>query len=214
MPQVFISYSTKDVDFAELCIAKLKAEDIETWIDHGSIHGGDVWRESIDEGIQSSDVIIVIISPNSYDSPYVTYEWAFALGQGVKLIPVILHETESHPRLSTIHHFIFSNPTSRPWGELIEAVKRASTVRDPQPASHAPDENIDGDIQVAKEQILEYLEENGYRMMSFERIRENIDHRYTNDFLAKVITENRKILAKAKLRGDKAGVKKKLGANN
>lgn len=193
MPQVFISYSTKDLDFAQLCTAMLKAEDIDSWIDHGSIHGGDVWRESIDEGTQSSDALIAIISPNSNGSPYVTYEWAFALGLGVKVIPVLLKNAESHPRLSTIHHFDFTNPISRPWGELIEEVKRASTIIDPQRSSHNPDISKEYDLRIAKEQILEYLEENGFRMMSFERVRENIDHRYTNDFLAEVITRNNHI---------------------
>ena len=91
MPKVFISYSSKDIDFAQLCSAMLKAEDIDSWVDHRSIPGGNRWRESIDEGLQSADAVIVVISPDSYESSYVTYEWAFALGQDVKVIPVMLN---------------------------------------------------------------------------------------------------------------------------
>lgn len=214
MPQVFISYSAKDIDFAQLCMAKLEAENIDTWIDHGSIHGGELWRESIDEGIQSSEAVIVIISPNSYESPYVTYEWAFALGLGVKIIPILLNETESHPRLSTIHHFNFTNALSRPWGEFIEEVKRASNIVAPNESDHVPDQGAENDLQLAKDLILEYLDDNGYRMMSFERVRENIDQHYTNEFLAEVIAQNEHIFANARIRGGKPGLKKRPGANN
>jgi hypothetical protein len=214
MAIVFISYSSKDIDFAQLCSAMLKTEGIDTWIDHGSIHGGDEWRESIDEGIQSSDAVVVVISPYSNESSYVTYEWAFALGQDVKIIPILLKKTNTHPRLSTIHHFDFTNPLSRPWGDLIEEIKRSSDTSEAQPANRVPDLSVKADINDAKDRILEYLDEKGFRMMSFQRIRENIDHRYNDDFLAEVIAKNRHILLKAKLRGNKPGVKKAPGANN
>lgn len=213
MSHVFISYSIKDIDFAQLCEAKLKAGGIETWIDHHSMSGGELWRESIDEGIQSSDAVIVIISPNSNESSYVTYEWAFALGLGIKVIPIMLKETRLHQRISAIHHFNFTNPIARPWEDLVSAVRRANAMSIPKTSTAELDGSNAQDIQIAKQQILNYLNENAYRMMSFERVRENIDHRYTDDFLNAVITQNHDIFSTARLKGEKLGIKKKPGAN-
>ena len=90
MPQAFICYSSKDTIFADLLRMKLKEGGVEVWKDEGSIHAGDEWREAIDQGIRSADVCLVVITPSSCSSPYVTYEWSFALGRGVRVIPLLL----------------------------------------------------------------------------------------------------------------------------
>ena len=43
---------------------------------------GSDWRQEIDRAIRDSFVLIVVVSPDSKASEYVTYEWAFALGLG------------------------------------------------------------------------------------------------------------------------------------
>ena len=172
------------------------------------MHAGDDWRQSIDEGIQSSDALIVVISPNSAESSYVTYEWALALGLGVKIIPLLLATTKMHPRLEVFHYLDFTKSMSRPWETLVEEINKSVI-----PISQENDDNTTQqnfaqlDTSIAKDLILEYLNGNGFRMVSFERIRENIDHRYDNDFLMQVITNNLDIFRKAKLRGGKPGVK-------
>src|SRR6266536_3200852 len=78
MQKVFISYSSGDSDFAELARLQLQQRGIEVWLDQGALHPGDDWRKSIDEGISSSDALIVVLSPRSSMSSYVTFEWAYA----------------------------------------------------------------------------------------------------------------------------------------
>jgi len=220
MAHVFISYSSKDSDFGELCQLKLKDHGIEVWIDQGRLQAGDDWRLSIDEGIQSSDSLIVVISPNSAESSYVTYEWALALGLGVKIIPLLISPTTMHPRLEAFHYIDFTNARSRPWDTLIEKINKSAIPQHTIPGlDNSQDDggqndyttpNTDRvlqDIHIAKNLILEYLDDNGFRMVSFERIRENIDHRYDNDFLMEVITNNIEVFKRAKLRGGKSGLK-------
>ena len=81
MAQVFISYASEDSIFADLSKMKLKEAGIRVWLDHGILRGGDERRASIDRGIESSDAKIVILTPSSFESPYVTYELGFALGK-------------------------------------------------------------------------------------------------------------------------------------
>ena len=124
MPQVFISYASNDAIFADLTKMKLKEAEIRVWLDHGELRGGEEWRNSIDRGITNSDVMLVILTPSSCESPYVTYEWGFALGKEKKVIPILLQDTQIHPRLEVLQYLDFRNLRSCPWDELIEQIKR------------------------------------------------------------------------------------------
>jgi hypothetical protein len=126
MPKVFISYSSSDSDFAELAKLKLQERDIEIWLDQGELHPGDDWRDGIDEGLLSSDALIVLLSEKSSASAYVTFEWAYALGKGAKVIPVQLQKAETHPRLEALQYLDFTNPRVRPWDKLYEEIERRS----------------------------------------------------------------------------------------
>ena len=45
------------------------------------------------------------------------YQWAFALGSAVPVLPVLLGAGESdlHPRLKTLQYLDFTNRSARPW---------------------------------------------------------------------------------------------------
>ncbi len=68
------------------------------------------------------------MSPKAKASEYVTYEWAFAWGAGIRVIPVLYKETILHPRLEALHHLNFTGSV-RPWNELINTLKKiAATI--------------------------------------------------------------------------------------
>jgi hypothetical protein len=71
IPQVFLSYARADIEFAKLFSEKLKEEYLSVWIDQDELHLGDNWKEAIDEGIKSSFLILVLLSPASSKSTYV-----------------------------------------------------------------------------------------------------------------------------------------------
>ncbi len=123
MPQVFISHKHSDSDFAENLANKLKAAGFEGWIDNEGIPSGEDWRQSIDDAIRSSFALIVIMTPEAKASEYVTYEWAFAIGIGITVIPVMLKNTDPHPRLETLQFLDFTNRNTRPWDKLVRRLK-------------------------------------------------------------------------------------------
>jgi len=124
MQKVFISHSSGDSDFAELARLQLQQRGIEVWLDQGALHPGDDWRKGIDEGISFADALIVVLSPRSSTSLYVTFEWAYALGKGAKVIPVLLEPTKVHPRLEALHYLDFTNPRTRQWERLFDEIVR------------------------------------------------------------------------------------------
>lgn len=122
---VFISHDHDDADFAELLKLKLEKEGIESWLDTERLKIGQDWREEIDQGIANSVAVIAIMTPEARKSEYVTYEWAFAWGKGKKIFPLMLKQTQLHPRLESLQYLNFTNNPARPWDELIESIKRA-----------------------------------------------------------------------------------------
>lgn len=204
MAKVFISYSTKDSDFAELAKHKLELEGFEVWLDQGALHPGEDWRAAIEEGIISSETIIVVLSPESTSSTFVTYEWAFALGRGVKIIPVLLAPSQVHPRLEAMQHLDFSNSRTRRWDTLFEEIKNAGSNIPPGEVGIQPTEKC----EIAKHQILHYLDRKNLRMVSFDRIRKSIDPEFTDEFLMDVIRRNYTSLRRANLTGNRPGVGK------
>src|SRR5712692_3900742 len=131
MSHIFISYNHEYNDFAENLIYKLHDAGLTTWRDVDKLRAGEIWRVEIDQAIKDAFAMIVIMTPEAKNSEYITYEWAFALGVGLKVIPVILRETSLHPRLEALQHLDFTNSTVRPWDKLINAVKRAVNEHSP-----------------------------------------------------------------------------------
>ena len=124
MSYVFISYSKADGEFASALGRQLADQGIDTWMDQGMLQAGEDWSLKIDEAITAAYAMIVILSPDATGSQYVTYEWSFALGVGLPVIPVLCAPTDPHPRLSRLHFldFVASAP---PWPALFSAVRAA-----------------------------------------------------------------------------------------
>lgn len=121
---VFISHDHDDADFAELLKLRLEKENIDSWVDTERLKIGQDWREEIDQGIESSVAVIAIMTPEARKSEYVTYEWAFAWGKGKKIFPIMLKQTQLHPRLESLQYLNFTNHATRPWEELIVSIKK------------------------------------------------------------------------------------------
>ena len=128
--QVFISYShsSHNVDFLELLCSKFREANIQIWMDTTSIKVGEEWRVAIDSGILGSDAILVIFDEAACASPYVTYEWAFALGSGKTIIPILMADCKLHERITVLQYFDFRNK-NRPWDKLIERIKAVQMKR-------------------------------------------------------------------------------------
>lgn len=125
MSHIFISYNQSDADFAAVLSIHIEKAGVDTWMDKSRLRPGQDWSVEIDEAILNSHALVLVISPEAKASEYVTYEWSFALGAGVPVIPVLYKETALHPRLARVHYLKFTDTTVRPWEKLIETVQEA-----------------------------------------------------------------------------------------
>ncbi len=119
MANIFISYHREDSDFSELLQVRLKKAGHTPKVDLDILNAGEDWRDKLDLEIRQCKVLILVISADSAASEYVNYEWAFALGAGLIIIPVELESTEIHPRLTPLQRLNFTNK-ARPWQTLYD----------------------------------------------------------------------------------------------
>jgi hypothetical protein len=128
-PDVFICHAHEDGDFAELLRIRLEQVGFTVWVDTSKLRAGEDWRTEIDESIRSCSALLVVVTPTARQSEYVTYEWAFAWGVGVKVIPLVLKRAPLHPRLEALQYLDFTNRANRPWSQLFETLERLSNGR-------------------------------------------------------------------------------------
>lgn len=70
----FISYSTKDQEFADRLYADLQNQGVRCWFARHDIQAGKKIHEQIDEAIRRYERLLLILSPNSMDSEWVKTE--------------------------------------------------------------------------------------------------------------------------------------------
>jgi hypothetical protein len=74
----FISYSTKDQEFAERLYADLQNKNVRCWFAPHNVRGGRKMHLQIDEAIRLHEKLLLILSPNSMKSEWVKTEIAKA----------------------------------------------------------------------------------------------------------------------------------------
>lgn len=83
---VFISYSSRDSDTAQAVCQALEAAGLRCWIAPRNITPGQTWSEAIIDGINASEVMVLIYSEASNASPQVLREVERAVNKQLKLI--------------------------------------------------------------------------------------------------------------------------------
>lgn len=109
MQRIFISYSRKDSDFVRKLAGDLEKARYDVWWDVSDLRGGDDWPRVIPAAIESSDFIIVVLSPNAILSEWVEKEYTQALGLRKKIIPIMLARSSVPFALNTINYVNFSS---------------------------------------------------------------------------------------------------------
>ena len=133
----FISHAREDGDFAENLKARMAQAGFTGWIDIDILEAGMSWRDEIDRAINESCAVILVLSPDGKASEYVTYEWAYGLGLGRRIVPLLLRDTPIHPRLEPFQYFDFTNRGARPWDRLFTLLGDLAAGR-ANPAGNVP----------------------------------------------------------------------------
>lgn len=106
MYNAYISYSSEDGDFAEKIASDLENRGLEVWFSKWEIRVGDSIIDKIfNEGLRKNDFFIVILSPHSISSNWVTKEINISLvkelnEKKISVLPVLFKKCIIPPALS------------------------------------------------------------------------------------------------------------------
>ncbi len=91
--QVFVSHATADKWLATTICEKIEATGATTFRDDRDIDGGDDIPETIRSEIKRSRELVVVLTPNSADRPWVLLEVGAAWGwsKTMRITPIMCH---------------------------------------------------------------------------------------------------------------------------
>lgn len=110
MAHLFISYSHRDKVHVDTLYAELMKHGFlpdQIWYDD-DINAGERWADEIEKALGDAVILVLIVTPNSLRSKYVNYEWAWAVGSGIEVIPLLFEDIgksrSKHPALNHLQY--------------------------------------------------------------------------------------------------------------
>jgi TIR domain-containing protein len=102
MGHIFISYSKKDIIYAEKLINALRREGFNPWLDMDGLGAGTYWPDRLHKAIKTCDAYILIMSRNAKNSNWVPEELVVAKTKGKPIFPLRLDDAELFLALQTV----------------------------------------------------------------------------------------------------------------
>ena len=124
VPDVFISYSSKNRDVADAIVTHLEEHGTKCWYAPRNILPGHEWVSAINDALKKAKIFILIYTAESNLSRQVMNEVALAFKAGMTLVPFRLSEERMNDELEyylTRVHWLDS--VSRPLDESIVALQ-------------------------------------------------------------------------------------------
>lgn len=154
MMKAFISYSSVDREFARRLYSDLKErEGIDIWVDELKIAGGDSIVRKVGEGLSEADVCILVLSPDSVESDFVSHEASTFLRMKLggkkramqegrartrRLVPVLYRECDIPPYLQDLEYVRITNETYEEGFQLLVSAIRGVPTQAPPKKEPSP----------------------------------------------------------------------------
>jgi formylglycine-generating enzyme required for sulfatase activity len=113
--KIFISYSRKDMAFADRLEAALKARGFEPLIDRADIYAFEDWWARIQELIRKADTVVFVLSPDTVASDVAVKEVNYAASLNKRLAPIVFRPVDDSavPQALRRLNFIFFDEPDR-----------------------------------------------------------------------------------------------------
>ena len=92
--RVFISYASKDRQWAEWLEERLRRIGFDIWTDATSVPVGESWIAELSKTIKKSDILLAVLSPNYFQSTWCQRETEIAAVNKIPVIPVMVERCE------------------------------------------------------------------------------------------------------------------------
>lgn len=128
--QFFLSYSRKQLYFAEALSLALQKTGLAVWMDLQQLEPGSDWQNQIDEGLRNCSALVLVASKQSLSSPYVESEWRAAMESGKPIYLACYEEVILPSPLESASLVDFRGSFRKAVGVLAAALKNLSNVRE------------------------------------------------------------------------------------
>lgn len=92
---IFLSYSRKDTEIMLRIKADFEREGFSVWVDQTELELGTVaWETKIQDALERTDCVVVLMSPDSKQSTWVMNELSYAERHNVRIFPVLARGSE------------------------------------------------------------------------------------------------------------------------
>jgi hypothetical protein len=111
--RVFISYSRKDMAFADRLEAALKARGFEPLLDREEIYAFEDWWKRIEALIGRADTVVFVLSPDAVKSDVALKEVAYAASLNKRFAPIVCRRVDDSmvpERLRQLNFIFFDDP--------------------------------------------------------------------------------------------------------
>jgi len=131
--QVFVCCAREDQEFVVRLTENLRRFGTPVWLDQLDIPAGADWDRAIDDALEHSDTLMIVLSPESVASVEVRAEWRAALDAKKRIIPV-LHKQVGIPRQLRLFQAVdFTGRAAddeEPVQQLVRALGKGQEKRD------------------------------------------------------------------------------------
>lgn len=130
MADIFISYSTKDREYAEKLCEIIEDSGYSCWMAPRNIVPGDDWATAINNAITGAKAFIVIYSENSSNSSQVPKEIGLASARRISIIPYKIDDTPLRGDFEyylLASHWVVADPANGEYkkNDVLAAIKLA-----------------------------------------------------------------------------------------
>ena len=129
--KLFLSYASGDKDAAQKISEELRGCGFEVWDPEQEILPGADWNVELKNALETSEAVVVLISPEAMESRWVSHEISYVLGERRfrgRLIPVLLRPTKGAPWiLESLQPVHYENP-SKTGRQIAEFLRQPTNV--------------------------------------------------------------------------------------
>ncbi|MFN0085806.1 MAG: TIR domain-containing protein [Blastocatellia bacterium] len=122
-PNIFMSYSRREVGFVDDLTDRLEKAGHKVWLDYRNLAPGTPWAGQIDNGLDQSEVILLVVSKASTASQYVEMEWRRVIAkEGKRIVLLIFEAVNLPPELEKFEWVDFRGDYEAGIRELLEQI--------------------------------------------------------------------------------------------
>jgi hypothetical protein len=123
-PSVFISHAHEDNETARGLTKELNRKGFSVWFDERELKSGEAWEQQIKDAISGCNALLLLVSKKTMLSNIVLAEVGMALGQGKRVIPIMVEDQDEQVRAKVFENFDLSGNFEDGLHELAKVLQK------------------------------------------------------------------------------------------